>query len=100
MPVLFLAMVQAISSAPPDSLQLPNPQCEAKQSASEEIVVCARRRDGSSAYRIKPMQAPGSEIKQAEMRLGEAVTASAETERYDVGGFPSNRVMVRLKIKF
>ena len=99
MPFLFLAMAQAISSAPADSLQLPK-QCEAKQSASEVIVVCARHRDGSSPYRIKPMQPPGSEIKRADMRLGEGVTASAETERYGVGGFLSNRVMVRLKIKF
>ena len=99
MAVLFLAMIQAISSATNDSLQAPK-ACEATQSVSKEIVVCARRKDGSSPYRIQPTQPLGSDIKKAEMKLGESVTANAETERYDVGDFPSNRLMVRLKIKF
>ena len=34
------------------------------------------------------------------MQLDQGLSASAETESYDVGGFPSNRLMVRLKIKF
>jgi hypothetical protein len=32
--------------------------------------------------------------------LSDVVSAAAETENVDVGGRPSNRLMVRLKIKF
>ena len=36
----------------------------------------------------------------AQVRLAPGVSASAETDQADVGGFPSNRMLVRLKFKF
>jgi hypothetical protein len=99
--LLFLAMVQATGSVPSEAVALPIQQpCKAQRSTSDEVVVCARRGDGSSPYRIKQMPPPHSEIAKAEMQLGHGLSAGAEVESYDVGGFPSNRMMVRLKIKF
>jgi len=36
----------------------------------------------------------------AELHIGEGVAIAGETEQADVGGFTSNRAMLRLKIKF
>lgn len=98
----FVALAQTISSAPSDRIDLTvQPPCEAYQSGSDEVVVCAPRRDERSPYRLP---APSSEewdvVPKAEMSLGKGVNLAAETEQVDVGGFPSNRLMLRLKIKF
>ncbi|MEO8547691.1 MAG: hypothetical protein ABI422_04920 [Sphingomicrobium sp.] len=101
MALLFLAMVQATSSVPSENIDLPiRQQCKAQRSTSDEVVVCARRGDGSSPYRIKQMPPAQSDIPKAELQLGDKLSASADMESYGVGGFPSNRMMVRLKIKF
>jgi hypothetical protein len=34
------------------------------------------------------------------VQIAPGVSAAAETEQADVGGFPSNRFLVRFKIKF
>ncbi len=101
LPLLFLLMSQAISPAPPEriSLTVPAP-CEAERSVNDEIVVCVRRPDGVSPYRINQSAGPQPQVPKAEVQLANGVSASAETEQADVGGFPSNRVMVRLKFKF
>jgi hypothetical protein len=36
----------------------------------------------------------------AEVNVAEGVSVGAETEEADVGGFVSNRAMLRLKVKF
>jgi len=101
MALIFLAMLQATGSVPSDKMDPAVPQhCQPQSSASDEIVVCARRGDGSSPYRIKQLPPPASAIPKAQAQLAPGVSASVETEGQDVGGFPSNRVMVRLKIKF
>jgi hypothetical protein len=46
------------------------------------------------------MAPPPSGIPRADAQLSDGVSASADTEDYDVGGRRSNRLMVRLKIKF
>ena len=101
MALLIAVIAQAVSSAPPERIDLLIPQpCESQRPADGEVIVCAPAADGSSPYRInQPPPAP-PQVPKAEMQLGEGTSASAETEQVDVGGFPSNRLMVRLKIKF
>lgn len=101
MSLLLIALAQAVTSTPPEKIDLTAPQpCETQKSKDDEIVVCARRNDGSSPYRINQPMPRKSEPAKAELQLADGVDAAAETENADVGGFPSNRVMVRLKIKF
>lgn len=96
--LLFLILVQA---APLDSTASTVPQrCGAGRSANDEIVVCVRRREGVSPYRINQPPAQQTDIPKAKVQLADGVSVSAVTEQADVGGFPSNRVMVRLKFKF
>jgi len=66
--------------------------------SSEEVVVCAKR--GESPYRLKQPAPPPQKTAKAEVTIADGVAASAETESADVGGFASNRLMLRLKVKF
>jgi len=101
MSLVFLLLAQAPAAAPDVAPALTAPsQCDPRSSASGEIVVCGRRADGSSPYRINQPPARQPAVPKAEVQLGGGVSAGAETEQADVGGFPANRVMVRLKIKF
>ena len=94
-------MMQAANPAPPGKIDLtPSRTCETGTLATSEVVVCGRRGDGSSPYRLKQLAPPPSDIPRAEAQLSDGVSASADTENYDVGGRPSNRLMLRLKIKF
>ena len=101
MPLLLLLAVQAIGSAPSEPIvPATAPRCRARASADDEIVVCARRPDGANPYRINQPPAAQSEPSKAEVRIAAGVTAAAVAEQADVGGFPSNRLLVRFKIKF
>ena len=100
MSLLLLLAVQAVGSAPAEQIvPATAPRCEARAS-NDEIVVCARRPDGSNHYRIKQAPAADPGASKAEVQIARGVSAAAETEQADVGGFPSNRLLVRLKIKF
>lgn len=98
----FVAVAQAAGSPPSEVIDLTlRPQCEAKRSASDEIVVCGRRSDRPSPYRLPvlpPEQQKG--IPTADTMLANGVNLGAVTEQANVGGFPSNRLMLRLRIKF
>jgi hypothetical protein len=101
MSLLFAAIIQAVTSTPPEKIDLTIPQlCETQKSNDDEIVVCGRRGEGLSPYRINQPPHRQLEPPKAELQLVDGVRAAAETENADVGGFPSNRLMVRLKIKF
>jgi hypothetical protein len=96
--LLVLVAVQAAASAAPLRIDLTvPPPCGAQRAASDEIVVCA---NGSSPYRINQQPARQPDLPKAEVQIADGVLASADTEQADVGGFPSNRVVVRLKFKF
>ena len=102
MGLLLAAMFQAMSASPPERVDLTIPQpCAARRSETDEVVVCGNRK-GESPYRLKEPVAPagGEALPKAEVNLAEGVTAGVGTEQADVGGFPSNRIMVGLKIKF
>lgn len=101
MSLLFLLVAQATSSAPPERIGLTVPApCHARRSPTDEIVVCARRPDGSSPYRINQPPPPQPELPKAEVPLADGVILRAQTEQVHIIGFPSNRMMVGLKIKF
>ena len=99
--LLLAAIAQAVTSVPPKKIDLTiRRSCEAQATSGDEIVVCARRNDGIGPYRINQPLPRQSDVPKAELQLADGLSASAETENADVGGIPSNRAMVRLKIKF
>lgn len=74
--------------------------CPPAVADDDEVVVCGRRDDGR--FRLKPLPPTYAESE----RLPKAETsllggkAAVETEQGDVGGVPSNRVMLRFKAPF
>jgi len=98
--LLTLVVAQAVSASPPERVDLTIRQpCQAQTSAPDEVVVCART--GENPYRLKQLPAPPPrELPKAEVQVAEGVQAGVETEQADVGGHPSNRAMLRLKVKF
>jgi hypothetical protein len=101
MPLFLAALAQAISGTPPERVDLTIPQpCSTRTAASDEVVVCANRAGGPSPYRISQPPPPRAQMPKAEVQLADGVSVAAETERADILGFPSNRAMLRLKLKF
>ena len=99
--LLLIVMAQAASSPPPQKIDLTIPgPCDTQASTDEDVIVCGRRRDDSSRYRIPPPTPNQSVLPKAELRLGNGTSLSADTEQVDIGGTPSNRAMIRLKFKF
>ena len=101
--LFLLVLAQSMSASPPERVDLTIPQpCSAQRSGADgEVIVCANR-NGDSPYRLTdvPEPAEGEALPKAEVKVAEGVSAGVETERTDVGGFDSNRAMVRLKVKF
>ena len=99
--LLLLLTAQAAPGAPPETIDLlarPEPSCAATK--ANEVVVCGRR--NADRYRIPPeyrTTEQTEELGRAEMRIGSAAIA-AQTERAQVGDFPSNRIMLRIKVPF
>ena len=98
---IMISLAQAVTSVPPAKIDLTISQpCEAQTSSDSEVIVCGRRTDGPSPYRLDQPPTRPSETPKAETQLADGVRVSAETENVDIGGTPSDRLMVRLKIKF
>lgn len=104
MPVLLAMMLQSegMSGPPAPSAKVrltPAPSC--KPAPNGDIVVCARQ--DTSVYRLTklPERYRRDEgLPRASKQIGKNTTLSAETEQAGVGGFPSNRAMIRLKMGF
>jgi hypothetical protein len=95
-----MVMAQAVPPAPPQKIDLTIPEpCETQASTDDNIIVCARRGE-PSRYRIPLLTPYQSGLPKAEFQLGNGTSLSADTEQVDVGGWPSNRAMIRLKFKF
>jgi len=81
---------------PPKPVRLAPQGC--RPASNGDIVVCAR---DDSVYRLSKLpdryQRSDSIIPTARTRLADGSTLSAETEQADVGGFPSDRLMLRWK---
>lgn len=98
---MLLAMAQAVPPAPRSASvpTIPRPCDAQEQNIDGDIVVCGRR--DSSRYRLPPVSPIyETERRKAERQIGNGTIVSAETERVEIGGMPSNRAMIRLKIKF
>ena len=93
-----IAIAQPISASPPERIDLTIPQPCRSEASSDEVVVCANR-NGESPYRLQ-QSSQKEGIPKAEVSLAEGVSVAGETEQADIGGMPSNRVMLRLKVKF
>jgi hypothetical protein len=63
-----------------------------------EIVVCATDNEQFRLRLLPDQSQPRSEAPQ--LKLGENAAAGVGLERGSVGGVPSNRVMVKMKLKF
>ena len=101
MPLFLAALAQAISGSPPERIDLLIPQpCATRAAASVEIIVCANRAGGPSPYRLSQPPRPEAQMPKAEVQLADGVSVAAETEQADILGFPSNRALLRLKVKF
>ena len=95
-----IAIAQVISASPPERIDLTIPQpCRPEAASSDEVVVCANR-NGQSPYRLQEPPVPEKGAPKAELSVAEGVSIAGDTEQADVGGFPSNRAMIRLKVKF
>lgn len=95
---LFAAVLQTVSVNPRETIDLTVPQPCQQRETKEDVVVCAKR--GESPYRLNAVPARTSKQPKAELKIAEGVNAGAETESADVGGFTSNRLTLRLKLKF
>jgi hypothetical protein len=98
---MLLPIFVAIQSVDPaistDSL-LTRPERCLKQSG-EEIIVCGRR-NGESPYRIGPQPPAPPTLPDAEFSLSNGVKLKLNAEQGELGGIPTNRAMVTLKIRF
>jgi hypothetical protein len=66
----------------------------------EDVVVVCGRRDGQNPYRIGPQPSLPPALPDAEFRISENVKAKLGAEQGDVGGIPTNRAMITLKLRF
>ena len=99
MSLLLAAALQAASAPPTETIELTVDQPCQEARTDAEVVVCAKR--GDSPYRLRDVApAKGQALPDAQVKIADGVTAGAETENADVGGFQSNRLMVRFKLKF
>ncbi len=88
--------VAAISAIEPR--QLTEKRCKAgADRETGEIVVCAKP---PQDYRLGPEAPLGPALPPASVKLSGNVAAKIHVEQQDVGGFPSNRVMLSVKLRF
>lgn len=101
MTLLALALQAAVMGPPADRPRpaAPAPRC-GTTGPDGEVVVCATSQE---SYRLKPLSdrydADVPALPKAETKIGGA-TVAAESEASGVGGFVSNRAMMRLKVPF
>lgn len=99
LPLLLLSQSTAAAPEQPRTvIDLLPESCAESPDDSDEIVVCGRRA-GDSPYRIRSGPPVPPALPEAKINIGGA-TLAAETEQGEVGGIPSNRAMIKLRIKF
>ncbi len=96
---LFLQAAVSGPVLPKPKSVLPR-ECPKAQPGDASIVVCAR---GQEEFRLRAVPERYSSdpqaLPKAALKIGDN-TVAAETEQGDVGGFTSNRVMLRLRRPF
>lgn len=96
---LLAAVVQTVTVQRSEVIDLTIPQPCQQAKTGEEVVVCGKR--GESPYRLREvLPAKRQALPDAQVKIADGVSAGAETESVEVGGFPSNRLMLRFKMKF
>lgn len=93
-PVLIVLQAAAV---PPISYDVGGAVDRCRGANEGDIVVCGRR--GKDRYRIPPLPPVNEGLGTAEREIA-GVHAGAHVEQVGVGGFPSNRIMAGIKIKF
>lgn len=99
--LMWLVLQAAIAGPALEKPQAPARPCESV-AAGSEVVVCGRAVD-QEAFRLRAIpdryeENPAALPKAETSILGGRAKLAAETEQAGVGGFVSNRGMVRLKI--
>jgi hypothetical protein len=91
-----------MSASPPERVDLTISQPCADRRGDDGVVIVCANRNGVSPYRLQEPEevAEGAALPDAEVKIADGVTADAATEQTNVGGFPSNRIMLGLKVKF
>jgi hypothetical protein len=96
--MLALQSAPAADASPPPKLEAVKP-CPPQQPGGE-IVVCGHPQ-AQEQYRLRPIPEKYTESPvRAEKSIAKGMTLSAETEQHVILHVPSNRAMVRLKVKF
>ena len=101
---MVLAIVLVLTAAAPvpvdfDLAKMPRSQSLCRQPETDQIIVCASKANPSD--RVTDLgSADEPYLPKAELKLFGDVKASVENEAANIGGFPSNRMMVRVKIPF
>ena len=103
--VLVMVGLQASTAAAGPPAALPAPiriiaPCPLPDDGSD-VTVCARRH-AADRYRLRalPATTTGTALPKAEVRVFGNAKLTGEAEAGSVGGFTSNRAMVRLKVPF
>ena len=99
--MLLLAFLSLQTAEPSTNLAtkfLPD-RCRAATVREDEVVVCGRR-DQQSPYRIGPQAPPPPALPNAEFKISDSAEAKLSAEQGEIGGIPTNRAMITLKIKF
>ena len=99
---MWIAVMMALQAGAVAGPVLPAPRrpstgrCPADD-AGGDVVVCGR---SSESYRLRPIPDRSSPLTlpTARTEIPGVGTLSAEVEQGGIGGFPSNRAMIRLKI--
>lgn len=95
----FIAL-QAVDPSHPNNSLLTQPRrCHTQSSSGDEVVVCGRR-EGQSPYRIGPQPPAPPTLPNAEFKISDGIEAKLSGEQGEIGGIPTNRAMISLKIKF
>lgn len=103
----LLILAQASAVAPVEAerlvidLLVPPPCAEDDvQRLQGELVVCANREGDERDRLADPGAVAADGLPRAELQLADGTVVSAETESADLGMARSQRLMVRLKLKF
>ena|SRR5436190_2002220 len=97
--LVFVALQSAEPQSIADNLLPRSDRCVKQSTSGDEVVVCGRR-NGQSPYRIGPQAPLPPVLPDAEFSLSNGVKAKLGAEQGAVGGIPTNRAMVSLKIRF
>lgn len=104
--LLGLLIAQPVSDNPATIIDLTvRNECPAPSRGSDEIVICAPGEGDPDRFRLPQSLRgdPDAEVRplpKAEISLSENAVASAEAEQVEIGGAPSRRAVVRVKIGF